>query len=269
MGPDSKGCFSIVEIDSLRCNQVPVKSILAGQTATISVTDLSSSSKNTSSKRSDSEDESEETSIGTIKALRKELREAQADCDRLHCIETSTPLEGSVLLDLNTDTTMYKAIEAVVILIGGHWPPRGLLSGKWPPVEDIDDDSDNPGTELAQSQSTQTRSFSPGRQKKKQQGIYSVEIYSKGIRQAATVLSMEELKNDHLSEDILPISLREAAVVCKEDAIESIHDAQDCIARIHFEFQMHSEWIQSGTILIIRDQTQGHLSGIGFVTAVL
>ena len=25
--------------------------------------------------------------------------------------------------------------EALLVLLAGHWPPRGLLSGTWPPVQ--------------------------------------------------------------------------------------------------------------------------------------
>lgn len=41
--------------------------------------------------------------------------------------------KGVVLLDLSTPTCTSWEFEAVMVLLNGHWPARGLLSGRWPP----------------------------------------------------------------------------------------------------------------------------------------
>lgn len=43
--------------------------------------------------------------------------------------------KGAVLLDCCMQPRTSWAFEAVMVLLGGHWPPRGLLSGRWPPEE--------------------------------------------------------------------------------------------------------------------------------------
>ncbi|GFR43379.1 hypothetical protein Agub_g4451 [Astrephomene gubernaculifera] len=44
------------------------------------------------------------------------------------------PRKGAVLLEPALQPRTSWTFEAVLILLGGHWPPRGLLSGRWPPA---------------------------------------------------------------------------------------------------------------------------------------
>ena len=39
------------------------------------------------------------------------------------------PLQGAVLLDAAMQPRTVWEFEAVMVLLSGHWPPRGLLSG--------------------------------------------------------------------------------------------------------------------------------------------
>lgn len=41
--------------------------------------------------------------------------------------------KGVVLLDPATHTCTTWEFQAVIVLLNGHWPARGLLSGRWPP----------------------------------------------------------------------------------------------------------------------------------------
>ena len=41
--------------------------------------------------------------------------------------------KGMVLLDMATHTRTTWEFEAIIVLLNGHWPARGLLSGRWPP----------------------------------------------------------------------------------------------------------------------------------------
>ncbi|GLI70309.1 hypothetical protein VaNZ11_015260 [Volvox africanus] len=42
--------------------------------------------------------------------------------------------KGAVLLEPALQPRTSWTFEAVLILLGGHWPPRGLVSGRWPPA---------------------------------------------------------------------------------------------------------------------------------------
>ncbi|EFJ52866.1 hypothetical protein VOLCADRAFT_102822 [Volvox carteri f. nagariensis] len=44
--------------------------------------------------------------------------------------------KGAVLLEPALQPRTSWTFEAVLILLGGHWPPRGLVSGRWPPAGD-------------------------------------------------------------------------------------------------------------------------------------
>eukprot|EP00198_Chlamydomonas_reinhardtii_P007126 XP_001696462.1 GTP binding protein [Chlamydomonas reinhardtii] len=46
--------------------------------------------------------------------------------------------KGAVLLEPALQPRTSWSFEAVLILLGGHWPPRGLLSGRWPPLDEDD-----------------------------------------------------------------------------------------------------------------------------------
>ena len=51
-------------------------------------------------------------------------------------------LQGTVLLDMAMQPrAVCGRFEAMLVLLSGHWPPRGLVSGCWPPGA--------PGPELA------------------------------------------------------------------------------------------------------------------------
>ncbi|GIL59837.1 hypothetical protein Vafri_14551 [Volvox africanus] len=49
--------------------------------------------------------------------------------------------KGAVLLEPALQPRTSWTFEAVLILLGGHWPPRGLVSGRWPPAGDDEVDA--------------------------------------------------------------------------------------------------------------------------------
>ncbi|GLC40915.1 hypothetical protein PLESTF_001055800 [Pleodorina starrii] len=56
--------------------------------------------------------------------------------------------KGAVLLEPALQPRTSWTFEAVLILLGGHWPPRGLVSGRWPPVGDDEVDAATEGLQL-------------------------------------------------------------------------------------------------------------------------
>lgn len=72
--------------------------------------------------------------------------------------------------------------DAVLILLGGNWPVRGLTSGRWPA-----DDWEGSGVE---EDSDGARLLSKSRSKRRQ---YSPVLYTGHVRQVARVLSLEEV----------------------------------------------------------------------------
>lgn len=55
-------------------------------------------------------------------------RFAQPICGHTLCL-APLPLQGTVLLDPVLQPRACTEFEAVLVLLGGHWPARGLLSG--------------------------------------------------------------------------------------------------------------------------------------------
>eukprot|EP00879_Flechtneria_rotunda_P009954 GHRR01010410.1.p1 GENE.GHRR01010410.1~~GHRR01010410.1.p1 ORF type:complete len:1136 (+),score=513.58 GHRR01010410.1:867-4274(+) len=53
----------------------------------------------------------------------------------LGCSPSSWRSKGAVLLHSAAAPHTYWEFEALLVLLGGHWPARGLLSSCWPPVE--------------------------------------------------------------------------------------------------------------------------------------
>lgn len=207
------------------------------------------------------------TPNGIIRTIRRHLREVRLSCGMMHRPENSVPLEGNVLLDENIDTATHKAFEAILVLIGGQWPPRGLLSGKWPPDLQVDSESDSQsGGSFNDLNSARLRSCSPLRPKTRHHGA---EIYSGGIRQAAIVTSMEEI-TDNAVLNALPSYIKAAAAVAcnAEGERDPSNTSSLCTARVGFLFAVRPEWLRTGSVIIVRDQTQGDLSGIGIVSNV-
>lgn len=54
----------------------------------------------------------------------------------LGCSPSRWRTKGGVLLHAAAAPHTYWEFEALLVLLGGFWPPRGLLSGSWPPGQD-------------------------------------------------------------------------------------------------------------------------------------
>jgi hypothetical protein len=52
--------------------------------------------------------------------------------------------KGTVLLDTRITPRATWEFSTLMVLLNGQWPPRGLVSGRWPPVDDDEGDSSMP-----------------------------------------------------------------------------------------------------------------------------
>ncbi|CAD7702244.1 unnamed protein product [Ostreobium quekettii] len=188
---------------------------------------------------------------------------------------TAPPVKGAVLLGASLGTTTAREFDATVVLLGGHWPPRGLLSGRWPPVDeaaDSESDSQSGGSyaDLRCGRVDVGRSRSRHRHKTP---LYLPVIHAGSIRQAAQVVSMEEhdQEGSRSSLDWVPAPFAAATAVATYPGAAGGDDASDdgelpwCVARVRFRFAHRSEWLQEGVRFIARDTGKGHLSGVGVV----
>ncbi|KAL4451725.1 hypothetical protein ABPG75_007387 [Micractinium tetrahymenae] len=128
------------------------------------------------------------------------------------------PRKGSVLLDPSLEPQACTEFEAVLVLLGGHWPARGLLSGCYPPEGECDEPDPHlspAGTPLARSLGTSAASDSGDcglaaaggslgarqpslgkRSSSRRHGgslSYIPVVHCGSIRQAARVVAMREL----------------------------------------------------------------------------
>lgn len=202
--------------------------------------------------------------------------------------------KGAVLVDASAGEQAPQGVwefEAEVVLLpGGHWPPRGLISGRWPPVE---------SQRVAASSSSSDASCStacpflkaggaaPGRSegvatpaapldegctreqrrrrkvKQRRMSKYTHVIHSLATRQAATVIRVQELGDAVEAGRDMPPSVAAAEVMLRSQCAGG---NGGCLARVRFQFVHHPDWLLRGARLLVRDRTTGHLAATGVVS---
>lgn len=134
--------------------------------------------------------------------------------------------KGAVLLSHAYQPRTYWSFEALLVLLGGHWPPRGLLSGGWPPSceqEPPTPTATTPGASVAEAlegvtagaDAGDTGEDSPprsptgrrhssvsmssslpragGKQRASKRGEYAYVVHCNSVRQVARLESMQEV----------------------------------------------------------------------------
>eukprot|EP00192_Tetraselmis_astigmatica_P002256 CAMPEP_0117686214 /NCGR_PEP_ID=MMETSP0804-20121206/22300_1 /TAXON_ID=1074897 /ORGANISM="Tetraselmis astigmatica, Strain CCMP880" /LENGTH=1054 /DNA_ID=CAMNT_0005497831 /DNA_START=599 /DNA_END=3763 /DNA_ORIENTATION=+ len=235
--------------------------------------------------------------------------------------------KGAFLMDSVSGRPPQRVMEfeaEIVLLSGGHWPPRGLLSGCWPTLEEktgapreaeagllpttrvqscssCSDASCSTAADLqplpsggASSRRLSEEQTGGGgrggtrsqrrREKLKQRRMkYTQIVHSLSVRQAAHILSIQELGSvETLQEEKLcaegrgrgpsaesrAAAVAAAAVMGHWDSAGSGGGAAStrCLARVRFQFAHHPEWLESNARVLVRDRTTGQLAAAGTVT---
>lgn len=200
--------------------------------------------------------------------------------------------KGTVLLDQRMQPHATTEICALMILTNGQWPPRGLVTGCWPPGPPSGDQADGHGDaseapEVSPSPRGRTwerggvwEGASRGRSRKPR---YVHMVYCAATRQEAEVLAMREVQVDLEREryEVDGINLSAAAAAAavlltgkeqEEDAgHESGADERDdqvgAVADVRLKFLQRAEFLVPGMRLIVRDHA-GSVSAVGVVRAV-
>ena len=198
--------------------------------------------------------------------------------------------KGTVLLDPRLQPSAATEICALLILTNGQWPPRGLLTGRWPASADAgnsqSDGGEAPagegggtcrlgrgGERGAEVEGTARHGHSRGRSRKPR---YVHMVYCAATRQEAEVLTMREIRVDleRVGYEVEGINLSAAAasaavLVGGRDAEEDCgaDDRLGAVVDVRFKFLVRAEFLVPGMRMIVRDHA-GNISAVGVVQAI-
>lgn len=187
------------------------------------------------------------------------------------------------MLDNRVEPRAVEEACAYMILTNGQWPPRGLLSGRWPPEEE------DAGTPIqGRARDTQVLETSSNTKEKQQptdsdtrtrfgrRTKYRHIIHCGSIRQEVEIDTMQEipvdLKKERFEVDGVNLSAASAAAaILFPDA--SI-DEEGCdgdgligaVVDVTFTFRK-PEWLMPGLRFVLRDQ-HGGVSAAGVIRSV-
>lgn len=206
--------------------------------------------------------------------------------------------KGNVLIGVDSQPHAARSFAALMILTNAQWPPRGLLSGRWPP-DDVEraGASASPGRHHRSASDGSRRSaeasHSDGaavatapraagrreRPKSARRPAYSHIIHCASIRQEARVVAMRELPHD-LEEhgfEVQGVNLTAAAAAAAvlleggdaedDEGAGPSGECEGALVEATFQFTTRAEWLVPGMRFVVRDQL-GHVSGVGVVTGV-
>ncbi|KXZ52069.1 hypothetical protein GPECTOR_10g1092 [Gonium pectorale] len=147
--------------------------------------------------------------------------------------------KGAVLLEPALEPRTSWAFEAVLLLLGGHWPPRGLLSGCWPPAceDDLEAGIDALAIRVGAAEAAASGSELVGgaagdrgpmpvpvpgaatrrrRQRSAGGGTYVTVVHCGSVRQPAQVLLMQEMHDETLVGEGVPGVAGAGGSCCEE-----------------------------------------------------
>lgn len=130
---------------------------------------------------------------------------SSSSCPELLGSSPPNSRKGAVLLDLSSEAVTFWQFDTILILLGGYWPPRGLLTGLWPPGDATTGDSSmGSGSDWGPSSGggPEGASASSG-QKGKSKGRqvdFTYAVHCGSVRQMARLVRMREVSAESDSE---------------------------------------------------------------------
>jgi hypothetical protein len=168
--------------------------------------------------------------------------------------------------------------EAAVMLLGGHWPPRGLLSGRWPPCGDSGEGGGEGGSPEGCSGRRRRGGEGGGARKP---GEHCFVVHCNSVRQVARVIEMRE-PGGRAGAGGAPASPLPRAVAAAAALLQAPpggaaglapegpgERAAPGVATVRFRFVHRPEWLQAGARVILRGRSDGHVAAAGCITALL
>jgi len=107
--------------------------------------------------------------------------------------------KGAVLLGLGMQPRASWAFQCVLVLLGGHWPARGLVSGRWPPMAGDGEEQEQPQTAGPEPGARGASSPQRGVQRSRSRAKlseYTAVIHCGNIRQLARLELLQEVPED-------------------------------------------------------------------------
>lgn len=200
------------------------------------------------------------------------------------------------MLDQRMEPHAVMEASAYMILTNGQWPPRGLLSGRWPPDDDepgspIQMEADGQALDLAgdvnrkqgadAGEYVRTGAGSAPRSRLGRKAKYKHIIHCGSIRQEVQILSIQEMPVDlekrrfEVNGVNLSAASAAAAVLWQSNGAaddDGPNDTNDdeligAVVDVTFRFSRTPEWLMPGMRFILRDQG-GSVSAAGVVRSV-
>eukprot|EP00798_Chlamydomonas_sp_ICE-L_P006226 gene6226-2843_t len=132
--------------------------------------------------------------------------------------------KGAVLLDAAARPAAMWVFEAIFVLLGGHWPARGLLTGRWPPQG---------GEVLGPQRQGAERGGTAGLSSQQAFGAQecSLELPEDGVSSSSPCQAGKLL---NAGGPFISSSIRAAAAVICSNTTESVDGDLGTIARVQF-----------------------------------
>lgn len=182
-----------------------------------------------------------------------------------------------MMLDNRMEPHAVMEASAFMILTNGQWPPRGLLSGRWPP-EDEDPGSPIQAQQIATDAPVLDNDVSARR---KQRTKYRHIIHCGSVRQEVEIDSIQEipvdLKKERFEVDGVNLSAASAAAAilvadagagADDEGGNEAHEDELIGAVVDVTFRFRKpEWLIPGLRFVLRDQNGG-VSAAGVIRSV-
>jgi hypothetical protein len=189
------------------------------------------------------------------------------------------------MLDQRMEPKAVMEAAAYMILTNGQWPPRGLLSGRWPPE---DDEPCSPTRTQSDAQATVSDSADDtnrkhdgwtSRNRLARKTKYKHIIHCGSVRQEIQILSIQEMPIDlekrrfevngvNLSAASAAAAVLQSNGVADYDAPNEANDDEliGAVVDVTFRFSRTPEWLIPGMRFILRDQG-GSVSAAGVISS--